>query len=472
MTRPAQRPLVVVLCNIGFVVRNYLLGEFLPTVLDGADVLIVSPLADDPDFVACVSQPGVDVVAPMQFRKEGSRRLRMVLELLHAATVNTETWHLKMFDPEHHRETPLQRLRKRVLFGAARLAVATGVLRLVDALESRDALRTSAGSFYRTLFAERRPALVFSPAPLLPEERAPIQVARAMGIPTAVSVLSWDNLSSKSRLPLPVDAYLVWGRAMEEELRTFYPAVGPDQVRAVGALQFDFHRDPRMELSREAFFGDLELDPSRPLLVYAGVTPSLMPFEHRIVRDLLEAVRAGVVDGDPQVVIRLHPKDDGSRYEDVRADFPDVRFVVPGGASRGALNRWAPNEDDVRLLSNLLRHGDVHMNVCSTMTVDAAVLDRPVLNIRYDVKHNGAPISWGLRGYEYTHYLPVLASGGVRSVWSREQLIDAINDYLRDPAQDREGRSRLVAAVCDPVDGQAGARAAVALLDLALGATS
>lgn len=463
-TDPPSGGPVVVLCSTGFVFRNYLLGGFLDRLLGEREVVVVSALAGDQDFVRTMSARGVSVVAPPE--ADGpSRRFRMLRDLLHAASVDTDTWRLKLFDPEHHPETRWRRTRKRVLYVGARVAAAAGVLRWMDRAEARRVLDTDGGRAYRALLEGLGAGLVFSPAPLLTEERLPIQVAGALGIPTAVSVLSWDNLSSKSRLPVPATGYLVWGRTMRDELLAYYPGIDPDQVRIVGAPQFDFHRDEALAASRAEFFGELGLDPERPLVVYAGVTPSLMPREEVLVEAVIAAVRDGAVHGRPQVVVRLHPKDDGSRYRGLRNRYPAVRFSVPGQASGGALDRWTPDRDDVRTLSNLARHGDVHLNVCSTMTIDAAIFDRPVINPRFDLAGEDTGGSWGLRTYEYTHYQPVLASGGVRQTWSVEETILAMNAYLDDPTLDRAGRRRLVEIVCDRVDGHAGTRAAEAVIE-------
>jgi hypothetical protein len=165
--------------------------------------------------------------------------------------------------------------------------------------------------------------------------------------------------------------------------------------------------------------------------------------------------------------VRLHPKDDGSRYEPVRARFPEVLFSVQGARHRGNLAAWQPTDADLREMVNTVRHGDVHINVASTMTIDAAVADRPVINVRYDLRPEGARPSWGLNIYRYTHYVPVLKTGAMRVATTPEELIRHLNAYLVSPELDREGRARLVRQECGVVDGHAGRRAAEVLLAVA-----
>ncbi len=61
-----------------------------------------------------------------------------------------------------------------------------------------------------------------------------------MGIPTAGFIFSWDNLTSRSRIFVPYDDYLVWTDRVRDLLR-LYREVPPTRIYVTGTPQFDFH---------------------------------------------------------------------------------------------------------------------------------------------------------------------------------------------------------------------------------------
>ena len=87
----------------------------------------------------------------------------------------------------------------------------------------------------------------------------------------------------------------------------------------VGTPQFEPYADPGLLWPREEFFRRIGADPARPLICYSGGDAGTCPEDPEHVRVLMELVRAGRIEGHPQVLVRPVPVDDGKRYADVRA---------------------------------------------------------------------------------------------------------------------------------------------------------
>jgi CDP-glycerol glycerophosphotransferase (TagB/SpsB family) len=98
--------------------------------------------------------------------------------------------------------------------------------------------------------------------------------------------------------------------------------------------------------------------------------------------------------------------------------------------------------------------------VGSTLAIDAALCDTPVIGVAFDGLHQ-LPYSRSIRrAYDYTHYKPLVDTGGLRLVESEEEMIELVNRYLADPELDHDGRATIVREQAWKVDGRSGERVA------------
>jgi hypothetical protein len=179
---------------------------------------------------------------------------------------------------------------------------------------------------------------------------------------------------------------------------------------------------------------------------------------------LIRANDAGKFGPDVQLVIRLHPQviagqdaDDLGAWERFRGR---VYLDMPRGAT-GLAADYTP--EGTAHIAQLLDASAVTINVASSISIDAAIFDTPVVNLRFDTEPGRPYLKSARRQYDTDHYLQVLRTGAVRLADSPEQLIDEVRRYLADPALERAERADLVRTLCYRADGQAGARVAEAI---------
>jgi len=305
-----------------------------------------------------------------------------------------------------------------------------------------------------------------------PREMALMEAARKMGLPTAVMIRSRDNLAAKiQHLPDAAD-YFVWSEGTRDFLLYMYPEFRPETVFVTGSPQFDRHLDPSYRLSRDEFFERIGLDPDRPLIVYTCATPTLIKHEIEITQHLADAVRDGRFVRGAQLLVRMHPRGFGSDYPVLKRTYPGVAVYPPltshpyrGAEHEAQVVRLIMEDEPVHLAT--LAYQDVQVNISGTMFVDSAILDKPSVGIYYDIPAD-TPVGLSTRRfYARTDMQSILESGGVRLASSPDECISLINRYLEDPTLDAEGRARIRAAECGPLDGLAGERIAAHLLRLA-----
>ena len=98
------------------------------------------------------------------------------------------------------------------------------------------------------------------------------------------------------------------------------------------------------------------------------------------------------------------------------------------------------------------------------MCIDACVFDKPVILVGFDGSAETPYVKSIRRFYDYDHFAPVLASGGVRYAKSETELVEALERYLQDLSLEAAGRTQIVARECYKADGHSSERLAEALL--------
>lgn len=309
-----------------------------------------------------------------------------------------------------------------------------------------------------------RPRLLVSTHSTVAAEMPYILAARRLGIPTVGWILSFDNLTSRSILPV-FDHYLVWNGRMRDQVLRLYPDRVPGNIHITGTPQFDFHLDPRFRRGRAECQRDLGLEADDRYVVWAANSRVFTPTEPELVAAFVRRLADTPDLSKHRVVVRLHPLDDYERWQRTAREIP--RLVVTEPWSRNATPRA---DDQTRLVSTLL-HADACVNVASTMSLDAAILDVPVVCVAFALDPSSAEHTVSRAYYATEHYRPIVESGGIRLAGSLEELLSLVRNAIRNPHADRDARLRLVRAECGQVDGEAKSRVAAALATLALGRT-
>ena len=308
------------------------------------------------------------------------------------------------------------------------------------------------------------PDLVITTGPFQFEQPAIVAAARNLGIPVLALIPSWDNVSTKHRMVFSYDGFIVWSDRTKEELRRFYPDSRHVPIYVVGAAQFDVFFQERFHVTREVFCSDYGLRPELPIIVYAVGSPNFLKEHHGAV-DMAGRVARGDL-GNVQMIVRPHPlHDNGEMESQLKEFYPHV--VLQKTADVGvALNARLQDERQIKEWVNTFRHADVVINLSSTVAIDAAIFDRPVVNLDYDPEP-GQPNQTLVKdvNHVWTHFKPVAESGGLWLVNNAEEMVEAVKTYLANPGLHRDKRRWIAESVCQHVDGHSGERMAEAILD-------
>lgn len=448
----------------GFQARDLLRTAVLRTLLAaGVKVVILTPNYRDPYFVREFNHPGVSL-EPLH--TETGR-----LESAMAAFRRYVLADLKLNRTINALNERFHRARSPRYVCVRGLNAVFGRLPLLRKLWLQLEAWCFPGREYDDVFRRYRPDLVVTGSPgSLPADAHLLRCAKRHGVPTACVVLSWDNLTSKGHMAAIPDQLIVWNQIMQREAADYhhYPS---HRVHVAGVSHFDVYGRPSKAGTRQRFCHDLGLDPSRALITLGTVTPWLFPHNAEIAEILASAVASDRFCRRAQLVVRLHPQvmnagtqhtENIDRFRQIAAAFPHVHLDLPAVRSESLM--WDVAESDMAHLADLLRYSDVSLNAGSTLTIDSAILDTPIVNIGFDGLATEPPERSVIRIYDFTHFANIVKTRGMRIARSAEEMLSLIDAYLEDPALDREGRQRIVQEQCGVVDGKSALRVASLLL--------
>ncbi|MDC0575539.1 hypothetical protein OAO51_02360 [Nitrosomonadaceae bacterium] len=303
--------------------------------------------------------------------------------------------------------------------------------------------------------ADYRPdVIVASPCNIrYSEEIEYIKAGKAMGLPTVIPVLSWDNLTTKGLYHIVPDMVLAWNAAHRDEASRYHN-VPETKIVVSGSSVFDFWKEIQVPtLDYQEFCATTGLDSSQPLVLYLGSSTYISGDELWLVRKFVAAMRSS---GDPllhnaNIMVRPHPSNAkwcrnlSERNVVVwprNGDLPDTR--------EGKLDFY-----------NALHHAFVTVGVNTTGMIDAVINDKPGIAIMSD-------------GYKRTqektlHFRHLLESGAIYLCGSEESATAQILQIYHGQDTKCEARKKFVSTYIRPrgADMPAGLAAAMAIEALA-----
>jgi hypothetical protein len=238
---------------------------------------------------------------------------------------------------------------------------------------------------------EQRPDLVVvSPLFGSPAQLETLRAARALGVPTCLSVASWDNLTNKGLIRVAPDTLLVWNEAQRQEAVTLH-GIAADRISVTGAQNFDewFARAPSS--TAEAFAARLGLRADQPYLLYLGSSSFIAPEEAPFAVEWLAALRA---HADPRlrdigVLFRPHPQNARQWALPQLLEDPQVAIYPPPELAPQQTGKADWSRED---FYDSMHHAAAVIGVNTTAMIESAVLGRAVYTMlapRFSETQNG-----------------------------------------------------------------------------------
>lgn len=470
---------ILISADHGLALVYFLQSDVLPTLLDhGAQVLVLTDDSLVPVLEERFGQPGV---------RFAGLRLDQARRYFHTVHYRYQYWLDFLRRAGASRRIPLGAVEsfiQQVLFEAhprrrrwLRLMLAYVALMRRFRAARQWVVRAQwrfTPSLYRDIFESFRPHLVVASTPGWRLDRYLLrEAALRHRIPTAAVIVGWDNTSSYSLPGAPVDYLNVWS-AIQRQEAVLGADWDPQRIHIGGIPIYDGYFRRQWVLPREEYFRRHGLDPNRKLIAYASTFITFSP-NFQNIEALARLVAHDRLASPAQLLIRLHPNHfldvphfaaERERIFRLAQELPHVHVVKPVPLG-GSLGYYSGEDMDEK--SSMMAHADVFTTVYSTMVVETAIHDTPIVSVCID-----APEPWPgkftLRLSQIDHWPThsrFLRSGAGEVVHDAGQLRDALNRALEQPHARREARQRFVEQECTYTDGSAGQRTGHFLVQLA-----
>jgi len=255
-----------------------------------------------------------------------------------------------------------------------------------------------------------------------------VRSARQQGIPSALLVFSWDNLSNKGLMHEVPDRVVVWNETQREEAISLHHCP-PERVVVTGAPRFDEFFEMRSLIPRATLCDAIGLDPERPIVAYLCSSRFVAGEERQFVERWIAELRSS---SDPAlaqcgIIIRPHPAGVKEWHVEPRSV---VRWPKPARDKASVSKPFADphavvmtstlqNADQV--LFDTVFHSAAVVGLNTSAEIEAAIVGRPVFTIL-------DPAAEGQTGTLHFHYL-------LREHGGHVALADSFEEHRRQLAE-------------------------------------
>ena len=435
--------------------RNILMSGVVPLLSRDNRVVILVPIAKADYFREQFSGPHIVIEGVNTELDKHNLRFRKIIL---ACTPTRDLFIKKRVEWYKDRKmfSYLVSVIPAILFG--RIKSCIQFLRMLD-------YRTAPKARFRELFGRYHPNLVVSTDVQNEIDIAFLREAKELGIPTTGMVRSWDNLTSKGIIRFVPDHLVVHNEIIKAEA-VHYSFIDTNIISVIGIPHYDRYkkaydasRDHRAsESTRSAFLHSLHFDMNKKLILFA-------PFGDRYIRDntLDNKILETLSEFDANVLVRLPPTDTVN-FNGFKTRNANVQFYESGSSTwKGGKKINEISKADEENLIQSLSFADVVVTGQSTIALDAAAFDKPIVIAAFDEEPRKYYDSV-LRYFDYEYYRKFRERSGIRMAKSPQKLRELVSVSLEDSRADATVRARIREDQLYAFDGNASERLANILL--------
>jgi hypothetical protein len=275
--------------------------------------------------------------------------------------------------------------------------------------------------------------------------------AKRNGVKVCCVMGSWDYAVGLGMPGFEPDFISAWNKDMKADLITLND-INEKKIKINGIPHWDSRYNVKEIMEKNDFFEKLKLNPQKKIILNATHPPSRFPWGPQFIEKMALAINEGILK-ESQILVRIHPthyhQHEGhtrfeeilSKYEYLSEKYANIILNIPN--TQGTRSDYEFGLEENIMMNSLLKYSDVMVTMFSTMQIEAAIFDLPVVNyaLREIADTNYEETRLDPQSVmKMPHVKRILQTGGVKTALTFEELYSHLNDYLDNPSLDSRER--------------------------------
>tara|TARA_B100000989_G_C19527446_1_gene467695 strand:+ start:2090 stop:3502 length:1413 start_codon:yes stop_codon:yes gene_type:complete len=258
-------------------------------------------------------------------------------------------------------------------------------------------------------------------------------------------ILSWDNLTAKGIGSIIPDYALVWNKIMYEEIIENH-GLNEDKVKICGIPQFD------MLIDNENYNFDIFPFSSKDnkIIYYPTGSPSWFCDNVKNIALILDIIKNQLKNNDIKLVVRPHPAyftrdkfiNEITEMKELQKLNSNIFYLnIPEFLVSSTSKEFTITDQNIHKF--FVKKSNLILTSFSTMILEAAIFDKPVINIGFDKIRKLPHYQTHSICSNLVHLNKVLSYKFSPVAKKKSELIYYIINYLDNPKLDSEKRKKL-----------------------------
>ena len=236
---------------------------------------------------------------------------------------------------------------------------------------------------------------------------------------------SWDNIYKYYTFK-HYDSYLVWGESQQFFLKNILNINSPIYLKGP-ISQYVFNNYKMSDSYKNLLKPSSSSSSSSVNLLYCTITSRNFPNEVSFVKNLINKINSNEYGKDCHLAIRLHPAE---KDLDIYRKLVSKKVSLSYAKGVISLANWDVSDNFFSDQIDDLIKSDIVICVASTITLDAIMLGRPVINFKPRILNGKVDY------YDFEHYRSITNSNELEIVENMNELDCTIKKILRGEHKD------------------------------------
>lgn len=260
-----------------------------------------------------------------------------------------------------------------------------------------------------------------------------LATAESINIPRFLYFHTSKDINANGRINHDFTQIGVWNDWMREELIKQNPDIPRSSISITGCGHFDCVGRSDLLLEEQQFRRRIGVRPESKIILFPASASWVVPEEERYIKLLSDAIQNKRIQPSVQIVIRPNPMDQTKKWDIDFQNNPEIVLVTTDWHWDARQNWCFQRYEDMVFYNSLLYYSDVCVSIPSTVTVECAIANLPVINIGFDLS-GPKPLPGSIQSFWVADfYQSVVRYGAAKRCDSPDELINAVQDQLMSP---------------------------------------